>query len=145
MRNKFINLLLQELSLDLKICTVFLFIILSVFFLKNMRLKTKEVAKLHQDKITVQNLEKQIPGLGDKLKDLQARGKMAGSLSLRPKANFVLKGIVTKEGESVALIGDDICKKNDTISGFIVTSITPNTVTLADPVTGEQNTIQLSE
>ncbi len=143
MRNKFINLFLQELSLDLKIGAVLLLIIISLSFQKNARLKGEEVVKLRQDKIKVQNLEKQIPGLEDKLKGLEVRSKAVGMV--KSKANFVLKGIFTKDGQSAALIGDDVYQKNDMISGFIITSITSNTVTIGDPATGEQSKIQLPE
>ena len=141
MKNKFINLFLQELNLDLKMGAVLLFIILSLFFQKNMRLNGEEVVKLRQDKITAQNLEKQIPGLEDKLKGLEAESKAVGIL--KRKVDFVLKGIFTKDGQSAAIIGNDVYQKNDVISGFIITSITSNTVTIEDPATGEQSKIQL--
>lgn len=141
MRNKFVNLFLQELNLSLKIGVVLLLIVLFFFFQKKARLNGQEIARLRQDKIAAQNLEKQIPGLEDKLKGLEAKSKAVGIL--KPKANFVLKGIFTKDGQSVALIDNHIYQKNDVISGFIITSITSNTVTIGDPATGEQSKIQL--
>lgn len=143
MKNKFVNLLLQELSFGLKICALLLFIILSLFFQKDARLKAEEAAKLQRDKITAQNLERQIPGLEDKLKGLEEKSKTTAIL--KSKANFVLKGIITKDGQSTALIEDDIYQTNDPISGLIITSITSNTVTFKDQRTGEQSKMQLPE
>jgi len=144
MKNKFINLFLQEPSLDSKIVVVFFFIILSLTLQKDTRLKDIEVLKLRQDKITAQNLEKQIPALENKLKGLEETKGKAVSI-IKRKIDFVLKGILTKDGKSEAIIGDDIYQENDVISGFIITSITSNTVTIQDPSTGEQGKIQLPE
>ena len=143
MRNKFINLSLQELNLDLKAIAVLLLVIFSLFFQKNIRLKKQEIVRLNQDKITAQSLEKQIPALEAKLISLEAQGKRVAAL--KSKVNLVLKGIFIKDGKSSALINDDIYQKNDTVSGLIITAITSKSVTFEDPATGEQGKIQLPE
>ena len=144
MKNKFINLFLHELRLDSKIAAVLFFIILSLTLQKDARLMDIEVMKLRRDKIKTHDLEKQIPALENKLKGLEeARGR-AVSITKR-KIDFVLKGVLTKDGKSEAIIDNDIYRENDVISGFIITSITSNAVTFQDPVTGDQGKIQLPE
>ena len=143
MRNKFVNLFIQELSLDLKIGALLLLVIFSLSFQKNIRLKKQEIVQLRQDKLTAQSLEKQIPELEAKLKALEVERKAVSAL--KSKANLVLKGIFIKGGASAAIINNEIYQKNDTVSGLLITVITSNTVTFEDPATGEQSKIQLPE
>lgn len=135
MRNKFINLFLQELNLDLKIGVVLLLIVLSFSFQKNMHLKRQEIVRLREDKITALSLEKQIPALEAKLKTMETQGKAIGAL----------KGIFIKDGKPSALINNDIYQKNDIVSGLIITVITSKSVTLENPDSGEQGKLQLPE
>ena len=143
MKNKFINLLFQEPNFSLKLSAVILLVIFSLFLHRGMGLKRAEIKKLRQDKVMAQKLKKQIPALEEKLKALEVKGE--ATVALKRNVNLVLKGIFTKNGESAALINDDIYQKNDIVSGLMITAITSNTVTFQDPLTAEQSKIQLSE
>ena len=143
MKNKYINLLFQELSFSLKAGAVILLIIFSLFLHKGMGSKRMKIAELRQDKAMAQELERQIPVLEEKLKTLEVKGE--ASVALKRNVKLVLTGIMTKSGESSALINDEIYQKNDTVNGLVITEITSNTVTLQDPFTAEHTKIQLPE
>lgn len=143
MKNKFINLLFQEPDFSLKTSAVILLVIFSLFLYKGLGLKRVEITKLRQDKVMVQELEKQISLLEEKIRAFEVDGKVARAL--KRNVSLVLKGILIKDGESAALINNDIYQKNDVVSGLIITAITSNTVTFQDPLTAEQSKIQLPE
>ncbi len=143
MKNKFINLLFQEPGFSLKVATVILFVIMSFFLNRGLGLKRIELSKLCQNKLKAQELAKQIPALEEKLKEFEVKGKAVEIL--KRNVDLFLKGILTKDGESVALINNEMYHKNDMVSGFIITAISSNTVTLQDPLTAEQSKIQLPE
>ena len=143
MKNKFVNLLSQEPNFSLKTGAVILLVIFSLFLYRGMGLKRTEITKLRQDKVMAQELKKQIPALEEKIKAFEV--KEVPIVALKRNATLVLKGIFTKDGESAALINNDIYQKNDVVSGLIITAITSNTVTFQDPITAEQSKIQLPE
>jgi hypothetical protein len=143
MKNKFISLLFQEPNFSLKLVVIILLATFSFFLHKGIGLKRAEIAKFRQDKAMVEELSKQIPVLEEKLKALEL--KVKSIVPLKRNVSLVLKGILTQNGASAALINDDIYQKNDLVGGLIITAITSNAVTLEDPSTSEQTKIQLPE
>jgi len=143
MKNKFINLLFQEPGFSLKLSAVILLVIFSLFLTKAKVLKRAEIIRLTQDQAKAGELKIQIPALEERLKALEV--KTEATVVLKPQVNLVLKGVLTLDGESAAIINNDIYQKGDTVSGLIITAITANTVTLQDPITAEQTKIQLPE
>jgi hypothetical protein len=142
MKNKFVNLLFQEPSFSLKVGALILFIMSSLFLYKGLGLKRTEITKLCQDKAMAQELKMQIPASEERIKALEVNKRTSGA---KRNESLLLKGILTKGGESAALINDNIYQKNDMISGFIITAITATTVILEDPLTAEQRIIHLPE
>jgi len=143
MRNKFLSLILEERILSLKIGAILFLSIISIFLQRSALLNKQELVRLLKDKVTVQDLARQIPSLEEKLRSLQAQKEVSGDL--KPRVGLSLKGILIKGGQSVALINDDIYQKNDMVAGYMITSISTNTVTLEDPATGEESKLQLPE
>jgi hypothetical protein len=143
MKNKFINLLLQEPNFSLKLAVVISLAMCSLYLHRDIGLKRSEISKLSRDSARVQELGKQIVALEGNLRGFEEKGKI--TQALKRNLNLVLKGIFTQNGESAALINEDIYQKNDTVSGLIITAISANTVTLFDPITAEQSKIQLPE
>ncbi|MBM3243595.1 MAG: hypothetical protein FJZ12_02005 [Candidatus Omnitrophica bacterium] len=143
MKNKFINLLLEERTVAVKLGVFILLVFLCLSLNSTVSAKKKEAMKLKDDKAVAISLENQLQELNKKLKLFEEMGKVAGSLQV--KANLSLKGIIIKDGKAAALINNDIYQQNDLIAGCIITSITTNTITLEDPATGEESKIQLPE
>jgi len=121
-----------EFSFGLKIAAALLLIFIAFSLQKNIVFKKQQIARLSQDKIKAQDLEKELLYLESKLKSLEEQGK---TVSLNRKVDFVLKGVFAKGGESVVLIGEEIYHKNDMVSGFMITAITPDGITIIDPAT----------
>ena len=144
MRNKFINLLFQDLSLSLKIIVVALLVALYLFLQKGIFLRESEAARWRQDNALAQQLARQIPGLEKKIEALSAlleKGKIIDNIP--PKINLVLSGIFIKDGKPVALIGENIYQKNDTVEGFTISDITFGAVILEDHATKEQRELRI--
>lgn len=144
MRNKFINLLVQDLSLSLKIIAVALLAPLYLFLQKGVFLRELEAARWRQDKALAEQLARQIPGLQKKIEALSAlleKGKIIENLPL--KINLVLSGIFIKDNKPVVLIGENIYQKNDTVEGFTISDITSTAVILEDQATKEERELRL--
>lgn len=143
MRNKFINLFFQDLNLSLKIVIVLLLAALYFFLQWGSPLKRLEADRLRQDRTLAQELARQIPALEKKVAAFRERGKTIGNLSR--KINFVLSGIFIKDGNPVALIGENIYQKNDTVDGFTISGITSTAVILEDQATKEKRELRLPQ
>jgi hypothetical protein len=138
MRNKFINLFFQDLYLSLKIVAIVFLATFYFFLQKGAILKKLEAARLRQDKVSAQELARQIPGLEKKLDVLREKGIVRSR-----KTNFILSGIFIKDDKPVALIGENIYQKNDTIDSFMILEITLNGIVLEDQSTKEKREVRL--
>jgi len=141
MRNKFVNLFFQDLTLSLKIIAVAFLVVLCLLLNKATLHKELETARLRRDNALAQELARQIPGLEKKIEILQEKGKIIGILPR--KINFVLSGIFIKDGKPIALIGDNIYQKNDTINGFTILDITSQAVIIEEEATKQKREVRL--
>jgi hypothetical protein len=143
MRNKYLNLLFGERDFNLKLLGAVLLAGLSLFSITSCADKRLEAERLQQDKVRVQELEGRVLQLEAKLKSLE--GSLQLDSQLKQKADFALKGIISKGDTSAAIINDEVYQVGDAVSGYTILNISANTVTFQDPATGEQITIRLPE
>ena len=141
MRNKYLNLLFGERDFNLKLLGAVLLAGLSLFSITSCADKRLEAERLRQDKVRVQELEGRVLQLEAKLKSLE--GSLQLDSQLKQKADFALKGIISKGDTSAAIINDEVYQVCDAVSGCTILNISANTVTFQDPATGEQITIRL--
>jgi type II secretory pathway component PulC len=141
MRNKYLNLIFGDTQFGFRLIAA-LFILLALFIAQNkIKAGRKNLDVLLQEKQQVLLLSARIPELQTRVGMLQEKVK---ALEKQPrKITFALKGVIINKKEPTVLINNDFYGEKDTVDGFVVIKIKPNSVILRDQTTGAVTEVPL--
>ena len=136
MQNKYLNFLLKEPLVVLKLVAIVLLILVSLLISKKARLQAQVLRDVRQ----ARELVEQIPDLQQQIaKERQRLAKVDLQTLVKSQPenkDFILSGIFVNPNDSYAVINDKIYHQSDTIDGFNLYEINPDSVILLEKNTG---------
>ncbi|MCX5703918.1 MAG: hypothetical protein NT066_05460 [Candidatus Omnitrophica bacterium] len=143
MRNRAINLFIQDHPFQVKLITILVIAFLQFLLLKEIQVQGFKLLKLRQELSQAKEALQEVPRLEEKVRILEEKAVI---LQSQPKEiSFALKGIFIQDNTPIALIGEDMYRENDSINGFVIAEITPNYVVLEDKATQLQSILRIPE